>query len=197
MNRIVQRNGAAPPWVELQGGKYLHCLLTYCIARLNLYVIELDLAVSSFREMLRQSWTRRAIRNLTTAHPPAYLARFTLDDIRALRDAEWENRERSYHEAVVEEVNGLVRNYNGLAPYAVRRSYYLRDVEVGKLYDECAEDIFKAISDRIGSGGGGNKRKVDAHNVDDGDAIDSGVPSGEFRTTIWGWLRKILAKFGW
>ena len=24
MNRIVQRNGAAPPWVEVQGGKLMH-----------------------------------------------------------------------------------------------------------------------------------------------------------------------------
>lgn len=26
MNRIVQRNGAAPPWVEIQGGKHNSCV---------------------------------------------------------------------------------------------------------------------------------------------------------------------------
>jgi len=46
MNRIVQRNGATPPWVEIQ--------------------IELETAVDSFREALRQSWMRRTIRPCLT-----------------------------------------------------------------------------------------------------------------------------------
>ena len=29
MNRIVQRNGAAPPWVELQAGKLSHSYVCY------------------------------------------------------------------------------------------------------------------------------------------------------------------------
>lgn len=29
MNRIVQRNGAAPPWVELQAGKLVHSNVVY------------------------------------------------------------------------------------------------------------------------------------------------------------------------
>jgi hypothetical protein len=30
MNRIVQRNGAAPPWVQLQGGKVGFSTASFC-----------------------------------------------------------------------------------------------------------------------------------------------------------------------
>ncbi|OBZ70344.1 hypothetical protein A0H81_09765 [Grifola frondosa] len=53
MNRIVQQQGAAPPWVEIQG--------------------ELETAITSFREIVKQSWTRRAIRMLTASQPAALL----------------------------------------------------------------------------------------------------------------------------
>ncbi|KAJ3487035.1 hypothetical protein NLJ89_g11754 [Agrocybe chaxingu] len=147
MNRIVQRNGAVPPWVEIQS--------------------ELESAVSSFREILAQSWTRRAVRMLVLAYPPPLLSTLTLDDIKKHRDAEWVQKERAYHERAVQELNGLVRKYNGIAPYAVRRSYYIRDVELERVYKECAEGILVAIRERgsavdegvgvgIGRDGGGN-----------------------------------------
>lgn len=128
MNRIVQRNGAAPPWVEVQG--------------------ELDAAIYSFREILRQSWIRQAVRNLTTNNPPALLHTFTLQDIKVFRDPEWEQRERSYHEVVLKEVNSLVRKYNGVAPYAVRRPFYVRDVEMERVLEACAEDISRELAER-------------------------------------------------
>lgn len=129
MNRIVQRNGAAPPWVELQG--------------------ELDIAVQSFRDLLRQSWIRQTLRDLTTHHPAPILAQFTISDVRRHRDPDWELRELTYHDAAVEEVNALVRKYNGLAPYAVRRPYYDRSVEIGKLYEDCAGEIMKQLAERM------------------------------------------------
>ncbi|KAH7930633.1 hypothetical protein BV22DRAFT_1000059 [Leucogyrophana mollusca] len=128
MNRIVQRNGAAPPWVEVQ--------------------IELESAVNSFREVLRQSWTRRAIRTLTMSQPAALLPSLSVTDITSTRDREWEERERAYHDMAVAELNSLVRKYNGLAPYAVRRPYYSRDAELAKVYEESGEDILRGISER-------------------------------------------------
>ncbi|KIM76339.1 hypothetical protein PILCRDRAFT_77840 [Piloderma croceum F 1598] len=128
MNRIVQRNGAAPPWVEVQG--------------------ELESAVTSFREILRQSWIRRALRTLTLSKPPAHLYQLTLADITAMRDPEWEERERKYHDTAVEDVNALVRKYNGLAPYAVRRAYYARTVELEKAYTDAGSDILRGIKER-------------------------------------------------
>ncbi|KAI0329588.1 hypothetical protein GY45DRAFT_1252672 [Cubamyces sp. BRFM 1775] len=128
MNRIVQRQGAAPPWVEVQG--------------------ELESAVASFREVVKQSWTRRALRMITAAHPVALLPRLTLDDVIAMRDPEWEERERGYHDTALNELNSLVRKYNGMAPYAVRRPYYMLSAELERVYKDAAEDILKGLEER-------------------------------------------------
>ncbi|KAG1752497.1 uncharacterized protein EDB91DRAFT_1077874 [Suillus paluster] len=128
MNRIVQRNGVAPPWVEVQ--------------------IELETAINTFRDVLKQSWTRRAIRTLTILQPAAMLPSLSLGRVTSLRDREWEDRERSYHDTAVAELNSLVRKYNGLAPYSVRRPYHSREVELAKAYQDCGEDILRGISER-------------------------------------------------
>jgi hypothetical protein len=110
MNRIVQRQGAVPPWIEIQR--------------------ELEAAVGTFRSVLKQSWVRRAVRMLTLSRQP--LRELSLADAQASRDKEWEVSERAYHESALAEVNTLVRKYNALAPYAVRRAYYVRDVELDR-----------------------------------------------------------------
>jgi DnaJ family protein C protein 28 len=46
-------------------------------------------------------------------------------------------------------VNGLVRKYNAMAPYAVRKPYYTRDAELARSYGECAEDILGGIQERL------------------------------------------------
>lgn len=151
MNRIVQRQGAAPQWVEVQG--------------------ELEAAVTAFRAVLRQSWVRRAVRMITLSQRPP--REMSLADVRALRDGEWETRERAYHESALAEVNALVRKYNVLAPYAVRRAYYVRDVELGRAYGESGEEILRELGGRQGrrplrgsggAGSAGDEREV----VDDG-----------------------------
>ncbi|KAH9048932.1 hypothetical protein EDB84DRAFT_22958 [Lactarius hengduanensis] len=123
MNRIVRRQGAAPPWVEVQG--------------------ELEAAIAAFRTALRRSWVRRAKRVLTLT--PSRLSSPSLADVRALRDGEWESHERAYHDSALVEVNSLVRKYNALAPYAVRRAYYVREVELANIYDQSAEEILREI----------------------------------------------------
>ncbi|KIP06161.1 hypothetical protein PHLGIDRAFT_30604 [Phlebiopsis gigantea 11061_1 CR5-6] len=132
LNRIVQRQGAAPPWVEVQQ--------------------ELESTVNSFRDVLRQSWTRRAIRMLTLSQPPGLLTNLTLDKFIAFRDVEWEARERGYHNTAIEEVNSLVRKYNGMSPYAVRRGHYALNVELERAYRESAEDILEGITRRVKAG---------------------------------------------
>ncbi|KAF9075333.1 hypothetical protein BDP27DRAFT_1257868 [Rhodocollybia butyracea] len=176
MNRIVQRNGAAPPWVELQS--------------------ELDTAVTIFRELLRQSYVRRVVRTLTALHPPAILAtRLTLQDIKVHRDTEWEERERSYHEVAVKEINSLVRKYNGVAPYSVRRAYYVRSVEVERLYEDCAEDVLRGLKERIAGGSisTGNLRKVPGGSNEEQE-LDDGFVS--FRDLLLGWADKLFARWG-
>ncbi|KAH9071616.1 hypothetical protein EDB83DRAFT_2575046, partial [Lactarius deliciosus] len=121
LNRIVQRQGAAPPWVEVQG--------------------ELEAAIKAFRTALRRSWVRRAVCVLALTHSRLSLP--SLADVQALRDEEWETRERAYHDSALAEVNSLVRN--ALTPYAVRRAYYVREVELAKNYDQSAEEIEREI----------------------------------------------------
>ena len=147
MNRIVQRQGAAPPWVEIQG--------------------ELEAAVDTFRSVLRQSWVRRAVRMLTLSRQP--LRELSLADAQALRDREWEARERAYHESALAEVNTLVRKYNALAPYAVRRTYYVRDVELDRAYEEGAEDIIQELAGRLRSSraGAGNPEDIAVRDEED------------------------------
>jgi DnaJ homolog subfamily C member 28 len=130
MNRIVQGQGAAPPWVEIQR--------------------ELEAAVVGFRALLRQSWVRRAVRVLTLTSSSSF-SRWSspsIEDVCALRDREWEARERAYHEAALADVNALVRKYNALAPYAVRRAYYVRDVELRRTYEESGEEILQELRGR-------------------------------------------------
>ncbi|KIY66689.1 hypothetical protein CYLTODRAFT_444493 [Cylindrobasidium torrendii FP15055 ss-10] len=130
MNRIVQRNGASPPWVELQQN--------------------LDIAVQTFRDVLRQSWTRQAVRKLTTENPSHVLVDLTVDSIKALRDPSWVSRQQSYHDVATNDLNALVRKYNGIAPYAVRRPYYSRESEIARLYEDCAEDVLRELRQRFG-----------------------------------------------
>jgi len=129
MNRIVQRNGAAPPWVELQ--------------------TELEDALSTFRTLLRQSWTRQALRVLTTANPPGLLHTITPADITALRDPHWAMRERGFHDAALREVNAVIQRYNGVAPYPVRRAYLALDAELEKAYQESVQEVVDGLRERI------------------------------------------------
>ena len=117
-----------------------------------MYMLELESAVNNFRDVLRQSWTRRAIRMLTLSQPPGLLTNLTLEKILAFRDAEWEARERAYHTTAMEEVNSLVRKYNGMSPYAVRRGHYALNVELERTFRESAEDILEGIAQRAKAG---------------------------------------------
>ncbi|KAG2156355.1 hypothetical protein DEU56DRAFT_937463 [Suillus clintonianus] len=175
MNRIVQRNGAAPPWVEVQ--------------------IELETAVNAFRNVLKQSWTRRAIRTLTMLQPAAMLPSLSLDRVTSLRDREWEERERSYHDTAVADLNSLVRKYNALAPYSVRRPYHSREAELAKAYDVCGEDILRGISER--------RREIHARSgasllseVESCAEVDASVAYPlRFRDIIRQWLVKLRDRF--
>ncbi|KAI0265080.1 hypothetical protein BC834DRAFT_193081 [Gloeopeniophorella convolvens] len=147
MNRIVQRQGAAPPWVDAQG--------------------ELEAAISTFRAVLKQSWIRRAVRMLTLSLRP--IEDFTLADARALIDAEWEAREEAYHESALAEINSLVRKYNTLAPYAVRRPYYVRSVELRKAYEESGEEILQELAGQLRTASASRQRSGSPHEEEDCD----------------------------
>ncbi|KAG1833547.1 hypothetical protein EV424DRAFT_1479781 [Suillus variegatus] len=176
MNRIVQRNGAAPPWVEVQ--------------------IELETAVNSFRDVLRQSWTRRAIRTLTMLQPAAMLPSLSLGSVTSLRDREWEERECSYHDTAIAELNSLVRKYNALAPYSVRRPYYSREAELAKVYQDCGDDILREISERREiHGRSGASPPFEVESSVDVDASSSTTNPLRFGDIIRRWFMKLRERF--
>ncbi|VDB91525.1 unnamed protein product [Peniophora sp. CBMAI 1063] len=172
MNRIVQRQGAAPPWVELQN--------------------ELEIALSSYRDLLRQSWVRRVVRMLPLHHHPKDLERFTLDDIRAYRDADWIAREASYHNVAIDELNALVRKYNGVAPAVVRRPYYILSTELERAYNDAAEEILATLAERAHSSSSPFRGR--GLLADESAGGGGGGPASEEDIGLWdvvvGWFRK-------
>ncbi len=69
-------------------------------------------------------------------------------ELQALRDDNWEKREFNYHTAAIAEINALVRKYNTVAPYAVRRPLYTREVELERAYKDSGEDILQGLEER-------------------------------------------------
>ena len=113
-------------------------------------------------------------------HPAALLPKLTLADVTTMRDAEWEDKERSYHETALEEVNALVRKYNGLAPYAVRRAYYMRRAELERVYKEAGEDILQGLEERARQGFSVGPRRT-ASTADDDEGGGGGGGEGVSR----------------
>lgn len=109
---------------------------------------------------------------MTASQPASQLPQLTLVEISALRDAEWEARERAFHDHALDEVNAIVRRYNGLAPYAVRRAYYMRDTELEKAYRDSAEDILRGLAERAANASN-RKGYIDASFDDDDKPADS------------------------
>ncbi|KAF9516784.1 hypothetical protein BS47DRAFT_1340417 [Hydnum rufescens UP504] len=136
MNRIIQRNGAAPPWIEIQQ--------------------EMDASLSAFRRSLQASWVRRVIRALTVDRPPSALVGLSEAAIASIRDPEWESREVMYHEYALNEVNSLIRKYNNAAPYTVRKPYLQLRPELDGCFELAAPRIMEELAARAREPGGDN-----------------------------------------
>jgi len=193
MNRIVQRNGAAPPWVELQAGK-LRFISSVCSPGSNTVSVEMESAITSFRGVLRQAWSRRVLFTLTTLTPPPSLERLTRDYVMDLRDPEWEERERSYHEAALDEVNSLVRKHNAMAPYIARRALYTLNSELERTYKESAQEIHQELVAKL-SGNPGETTPGSGRN----DGVDDftnphGTPFPSL--SLWAIVKELFTRVG-
>lgn len=89
---------------------------------------------------------------VTLSRPAALLPKLSVADVTSWRDAEWEARERSYHDTALAEINSMVRKYNGMAPSAVRRVAYTLEAELERAYRESGEDILQGIAERVNAG---------------------------------------------
>lgn len=62
------------------------------------------------------------------------MTRINAESLSRMRDKEWEEKEKAYHEAAIAEINSIVRSYNGVAPFFVRRGYHSREGELERCY---------------------------------------------------------------
>ena len=208
MNRIVKRQGAAPPWVELN--------------------MELERELGSWRQRFADSWVRRASRMITTSStlseglealpltasqganavtgadevdpkievgekgaeaklvleiPAARTPgeQRLVDVATRYRDAEWEERERAYHVHELKRLNDLIRKHNHLAPFTARKGLMVLDVELGAMYTRALPRLVHEISTiLIQKVEGGNGARKDGW--DDHLATDAGPVSYD----MWG-----------
>ena len=131
----------------------------------------MESSIVSFRRVIRQAWSRRVFLIVSTATPPLSLDRLTVDYITSLRDPEWEEQERSYHETALSEVNLLVRKYNAMAPYIARRALHTRHVELERMYNESAKEIHGELLARLRSGKGDEPTFGSGRNDEDDDPV--------------------------
>lgn len=141
---------------------------------------ELDSQVQTFRNILQTAWIRRATRilNVSYNYDPSYLSTLTAEDLSQMKDSDWEKKERSYHEHAVAELNSLVRRYNGIAPYPVRRGLYTVEDELIRCYACSGHHILDALKAAPKSTVSGN---YETH------SSDSGRHSNEL-PTLWSQL---------
>jgi aarF domain-containing kinase len=125
MNRIVKRQGALPPWIELQNN--------------------LDGALTAFRGTLRSTYTTHLVRNVMSSN-----TLIPLPPLHAIpaQDPVWEERERKFHDENVKQINDLVRRMNALAPSIARRGLVTRDLELQRAREGLQESVWAEIKAR-------------------------------------------------
>jgi DnaJ homolog subfamily C member 28 len=142
---------------------------------------------------------------MTTSTPPSLLpsklrALSSSPDLSAatsLRDPAWEQQEKSYHEAALKEINDLVRRYNGIAPYSVRRSYHDMAQELKRCYDRCGEAVVRELEERVKAFSKEAKGRGMTDESEEG-LREGGpqVPVIRVRDVIRGWMQSLAARFG-
>ncbi|TKY88977.1 hypothetical protein EX895_002218 [Sporisorium graminicola] len=208
MNRIVKRQGAAPPWVELN--------------------MELETELRSWRQRFDDSWVRRATRMITTsptlgeglealplpaAHGSNALSTGTaeiaaaetgaeaklvlevpaartageqrlIDVASRFRDPEWEARERAYHTHEMKRLNDLVRKHNHLAPFTARKGLMVLDVELAAMWTRTLPRLVYEVSAVLHAKANGGQSE--GKRVDGWDALLQKEGGGAMRYDLWG-----------
>ncbi|WWD22772.1 hypothetical protein CI109_107265 [Kwoniella shandongensis] len=110
MNRIVKRQGALPPWIELQNS--------------------LDATLTAFRSTLLSTYTNYLVRNVISTNALSPLP--PLHSIPS-QDEAWEARELKFHQENIKQINDLVRRMNAQAPSPARRNLLTLENELSKI----------------------------------------------------------------
>lgn len=126
MNRIVKRQGALPPWIELQNN--------------------LDSALNAFRNTLISTYTTHLVRNIIATNTLEILPP---DHAVPSRDEAWEARERKFHEENIKQLNDLVRRFNAQAPaMSIRRPLVTLEMELERARSGLRESVREEVKRR-------------------------------------------------
>ena len=125
-NRIIKKQGALPPWIELQHS--------------------LDNAHNAFRQTLLTTYTTHIVRALVSTrslHPLPPLETIPI------RDEAWEAREHKFHAENIRQINDLVRRMNSLAPAPARRHLVTLEGELTRVRgDMLRMEVWEGIKQR-------------------------------------------------
>lgn len=157
LNRMVQRQNAAPPFVEMN--------------------MDMKSEERALRQRIQAAWICRALIRLEQsgayqrmepvavvweeeeAKPselPAYSfdvstdgQRATVAWVRDFRDGRWVQEQAAYHAAAVQQLNQVIRRYNHIAPYFARRLLYTKESFVQDALDRAFPLLVEAASARL------------------------------------------------
>jgi len=71
-----------------------------------------------------------------------------LEIVTLLGNKQWELRENRFHLSALEEVNSLIRKYNNVAPYSVRKAYVELPPELERVYRDSQERIREELASK-------------------------------------------------
>jgi hypothetical protein len=112
-------------------------------------------------------------------------------------DKQWEIRENRFHLTALEEVNSLIRDYNNVAPYSVRKAYIDLSTELERTYRDSQHHIREEIASRRAAVVDLEARKRRGASIPPSNPVDHRsilrLQSGETTLGIWERLRRWLA----
>lgn len=158
VNRMVKRQGGAPPWVELNmelaqatfalQQRIQRAFIIRALARLSederrhsmapVRVRWSAISENSSKDVADYTFEAASARELATV---AWALEF--------RDAAWVLSQRAYHEESLHQLNQIVRRYNHIAPPSARKLHYTRDNFVRVALDGARPFLVDAISARL------------------------------------------------
>lgn len=117
LNRLISRQGAVPPFVEMQ--------------------MSVERETTSFRNYLREEIVKRALVDLPN---------YSSDDVVcSYRDQVWEDRNVSYHNILIDRVNSIIKSYNAIAPAFSRRGLLVLETEMKNAREEALPVIINRL----------------------------------------------------
>lgn len=164
LNRIIQRQDIVPPWIEKQQelSKTANSLRSRLRADWKRHASRMIAAKGgSLQEQMARADQYAVAERLHNAQPAAGNAVSTTEqesgqtneqDIgplpRPFRDPDWERAEHAYLKLCIDQLNGITRSYNLMAPDLAKKPYYNLQRELDACFADVAPLVSKEIKDR-------------------------------------------------